>query len=900
MLNPIATYRIQLHADFSLTTLERILPYLKQLGVGTIYASPITEATPGSQHGYDGVNPLRISPDLGTLADLTRISEQLRTAGMYWLQDIVPNHMAFHTQNEWLIDVLEKGPLSLYAAFFDTPFASDLFIGPLMAPFLPDEPESLIRQGALSLIYEDQRLYLTTGDSRYPLSPRSYALVLRHSTPGESTPGLAIGQLLAELDQLHAVDEPEAYALAWDEWRDQLAGLDKTPQAHEYLKSRLDTINRQPDRLLALLGEQHYELCPATLTDRRINYRRFFTVNDLICLRMHNPQVFAEYHQLFGDLVRQGVFQGVRVDHVDGLFDPTTYLDRLRALVGTDTYLVVEKILTNDETLPANWPVAGTTGYDFLASVNNLLTWPDSRPVLDAFYAGLTGIAPGKASQRTSRKAFIAYQHLLGELENLTHFYQTLALSPADALQALPDGALLQTLAEWLIRCPVYRYFGNALPLPTRDATALRTLFDAIRQERPELGAAVDLLTDAFLTHPTATTTGHNERAIEFYQRCMQYAGPLMAKGVEDTLFYTNTAFLAHNEVGDAPERFGLSVADFHQQMHHRRNHWPLTQNATATHDTKRGEDVRARLNVLSELAPEWIDAVTRWQALNTPESGTTLPDPSDQYLLFQTLVGAYPMPGQPDTDWKERLHAYLDKVIDEAKRHTDDGYREAIHAFATFLLDKRRAFWTDFQAFHQKIADFGIVNALVQLVLKSTVPGIPDYYQGSEGWDLKLVDPDNRRPVPYDSHMTTLDALLTNPPEPADLWADRSSGRIKLWLTHALLQLRQQYPELFVYGRYVPLAVRGRYGANLLAFLRDDDTTRIAVVVPLHTARLCVDQGVATVGELDWADTAVLMPHDLPRDYTDWLTGASGQTTNCLLPKTIFRDLPVAVLRLV
>lgn len=898
MRNPVTTYRVQLNASFTLTHLEAILPYLKALGIKTIYASPITEATPGSEHGYDGVDPLRISPELGTQAGLKRIADWLHQNDMYWLQDIVPNHMAFHPNNAWLTDVLEKGPASRYARYFDTALASDLFQGRLMAPFLSDTPEQLIGQKKLTLTTDENRFVITVDDNTYPLTPGSYETVLASGSAPE-----AVRQLLTLLDDLHRTEEPLSYALAWDEWREQLMSLFNNPVTSTYIHQCLQRINDDPAQLLALLDKQQYRFYRSTDANQQINYRRFFTVSDLICLMMQDETVFAAYHQLFFDLLKTGVIDGLRVDHVDGLFAPREYLNRLRQAVGDDTYIIVEKILQDDEELPAEWPVSGTSGYEFLAAVNNLLTDRRQADAFRQFYADQTSDTTPLSDQMRGRKAYMLYQQMGGELTNLVNYYQTLGLVQENELAALPAGSLKLAIGEWLIRFPVYRYFGTRFPLRTAEADAHRRIFNQIRESRPELTSAVDQLAKTLFDQADATDDRQPQRVALFYQRCMQYAGPLMAKGIEDTLFYTNTCFIGHNEVGDSPTRFGVSVADFHQFVQQRQQHWPLTMNATATHDTKRGEDVRARLAVLPDIADDWFTTVRNWQHINAKAKTSNAPDFEDEYLIYQSLIGSYPMPGDSD-DFTDRMQAFMEKALSEAKRHTDDTYQQATASFVKQLLDKRGDFWASFQPLFKVVVDFGIINSLVQVTLKYTLPGVADLYQGNEGWDLSMVDPDNRRPVPYEQYRDDQNSLLAQADNRSDacwsaLWEDRYSGRIKRWLTYQLLQLRRNHSGLFTTGSYIPLTVEGRYADHILAFLRADETIQALVVVPLHVAQLCRAQQTDS-RSLDWGDTAVSLPAEGTGSASGWyhnLTDTTHSHAVSLPVQSLLAHLPVAVL---
>jgi (1->4)-alpha-D-glucan 1-alpha-D-glucosylmutase len=917
MYNPVSTYRLQFHKDFTLVQLDALLPYLQTLGITTIYASPIFEATPESSHGYDGVNPNRINPEIGTQEQLQEISQRLRQAGMGWIQDIVPNHMAYHPNNEWLMDVLEKGLLSRYSLFFESSLASSFFQGRILAPFLPESLEETIAKQELTLAYEKGRFVLKVSGNVLPLKPGSYAPVLRAKSP---QPNQAVEQLLSELDQIRHSAEPEAYAIEWAEFRQQLSALMAHSSVGDYVQECVAHLNNNPDTLVQLADDQHYRFCAEPETRQVMNYRRFFTVNGLICLNMREPTVFEHVHRLTGTLLNADVFQGLRVDHVDGLFDPDTYLHRLRKLAGPDAYISVEKILQADEDIPASWPVQGTSGYDFLAMVNNLLTYAPGEVAFREFYQKLIGSETPLAERVRDRKRYFLAQYMGGELNNLYHYFLALNLTDEIQFDELAAGELKAAIGELLVACPVYRYYGNQFPMPDEEAAIIRKLLNTLRRNNPEMETAIGLLEGALLTKPPVADEDYNHRALRFYQRLMQFSGPLMAKGVEDTLMYTYNAFIGHNEVGDSPERFGMPVEAFHQAMQYRQRHWPLAQNTTATHDTKRGEDVRARLNVLTDLADEWLAEVQQWQQMNaslnvndslgrsksrTSAGVVDSPDANDEYLIYQNLLGAYPMPGQDEDDFPNRFRLYLEKALQEAKRHTtgwvvEDDYHAGVKTFTDQLLDYKGSFWQRFAQFHEQIAGFGIVNSLTQVMLKMTCPGVPDIYQGGEGWDLSLVDPDNRRPVNFTKRQQWQTDLLARQPDDAiwaDLWTHRFDGRIKFWLTHTLLHERQKNAEVFLKGSYVPLTVNGAYRDNLIAFARHHGRIWYMVVVPLHTARLCREQN-ADILSLDWKDTHINLPANAPVAWTNCLTGELSGEQMGIRVQTLLRQVPVALLR--
>lgn len=854
MFNPVATYRIQFHKEFSFSDLKNSLPYLRQLGIGTIYASPVFKAVPGSMHGYDGLDPNQINPEIGTEEQLRSISQHLRHSGIGWLQDIVPNHMAFHPHNEWLMDVLEKGQQSEFTTYFDINWNHPATKGKLMVPVLGTSVEEAIANGDLKLNTQNEKICLQYFDNNFPLNDSSQKII-------DAT--LPAGQSLSE-----------AY---------------------------LARINKDKALLTQILNAQHYQLCHWQDTDHTINYRRFFTINGLICVNIQDPLVFGDYHRLIGKLVKEDVFQGLRIDHIDGLYDPTAYLDKLKDQLGSETYVVVEKILHKDEQLPSYWAVEGSSGYDFLALVNNLLTNKEALPEFNSFYEDLTGDTTPLPEQVTGKKAYILHTHMAGELENLTQLFLHLELATPHTVS---KEQLKEAIAELLIACPVYRFYGNRFPLEPAEKAALEHIFTTITAQKPGLADTINLLRSVLITNPSEISTGDNEKLAHFYRRCMQFSGPLMAKGVEDTLMYTYNRFIGHNDVGDSPESFGCSVMDFHQRMITRQEQWPLSINTTSTHDTKRGEDARARLNVLTDLSTEWLRKVSDWRKLNAGLKTMNAPDANDEYFIYQTIVGAYPLNPEEETGFLERLHTYLEKALREAKTHSgwtqpDTNYEQAVMDFARSILSPDAPFRKSLLTFLGQITDPGIVNSLTQLILKFTCPGVPDIYQGTELWDLSLVDPDNRRPVDYTRRQEILSeiAAVENKQELLQhLWQHRKNGHIKLWLTHQLLQERSNHPKLFSDGLYIPLQTEGIYKDNILAFARRQGHHWLTVIVPLNIARLCSRQK-KTITSLDWKNTRVVLRPDMPAFCTSLLNGKSDRFKDTIPIKEVFTGLPFALL---
>ncbi|PSR53518.1 4-alpha-glucanotransferase [Adhaeribacter arboris] len=905
MYNPVATYRLQFHKEFTFQDFEKIIPYLQKLGVSTIYASPILEATPGSTHGYDGVNPHRLNPEIGNEEQLKDLSKKLKEHGVGWLQDIVPNHMAFHPQNAWLMDVLEKGPQSEYAPFFDITQTSDTMKGRLMVPFLGATLEEVIQNKELKVAYheEQQRLVLQYYNSAYPLGFHSYETILEYGEPTQ-----AIQQILATLEQLHQTEEATSYTAAFTDFQQQLAGLMKNEVVKSSIEKSLAEINSNPEKLKKIADEQTYRLCYWQETDRQINYRRFFTVNGLICLNMQEPEVFDTYHRYIQALREEGIFQGLRIDHIDGLYDPSGYLEQLRQSTGEETYLIVEKILEPGEDIPTNWPIQGNTGYDFLSLVNNLFTQKSSEEAFTQFYHQLVGEGAEVQEQIHEKKAYILQEHMGGELENLYQLFQDLDLLEENYLNSVEPNVLKQTIGEFLIQCPIYRFYDNKFPLSESETAEVKEVLNRIQNGKPDLAPAADMLEEILLKKPLKADAEYNQRVQKFYQRWLQFSGPLMAKGVEDTLMYTYHRFVGHNEVGDSPEAFGHTPEEFHERMLDRQKNWPLSINATSTHDTKRGEDVRARLNVLTDLPEEWLKKVQEWQQLTAELKQENQPDSNDEYFIYQTIIGAYPILSEEEENFGPRLEEYLQKALREAKINSNwttpnEKYEQVTKAFAVKLLDKSTPFWQSFEPFYKKVADLGIANSLAKVLLKFTCPGIPDTYQGTELWDLSLVDPDNRRPVDYEQrnrYLEELDAYDLNKQEAlwSDLWQNRHDARLKLWLTRNLLLERRNNADLFAKGKYIPLAVEGTYKDNVFAFARQHLRTWYVVAVPLHVAAICQEQGVE-VAAIDWKDTKIILPKAAPADWQNMLLRTSGKYAHELSAQDLFSVLPLALLKL-
>jgi malto-oligosyltrehalose synthase len=881
MFDPVSTYRLQFHKDFTFHHFKVIIPYLQDIGVKTIYASPIFAAVPGSNHGYDVTDSHHINPEIGTLNELEEISALLKDAGMNWLQDIVPNHMAFHPDNVWLMDVLKNGRNSAYANHFDILWDVPQFNGRLMVPFLGSPLPKLIEDGEIKLSYIDGALLLTYAEQAYPVNNASCLKLLTEATtfvPEE------IQQVIAAIDS----HQKNGYS------SDDLKRLIALPALQSYLEAVVAAVNADPQRLQEVADEQYYQLCYWKDSDTAINYRRFFTVNGLICLNIQDKTVFDDYHRFIKELLEKGIFQGLRVDHIDGLYDPKTYLERLRALAGPDTYIVVEKILESGEQFPVDWLVQGNTGYDFLAQVNNLLTLPKSKKKFTDFYHENITDATSVNKAIPQKKAAILYQHMAGELANLERLFVDLNLAKSGQLKSLNNGTLKTAIAEFLIRCPVYRYYGNMLPLAREEARAVNAILGEVERDKPEVAPAVNLLRKVFIGRAKGESL--QAAALHFYQRCMQFTGPLMAKGVEDTLMYTYDRFIGHNEVGDSPAEFGINIRQFHQLMANRQARWPYSLNATATHDTKRGEDVRAKLNVLSDIPDDWLALVKNWQQAHQKLKPNNAPDANDAYLIYQTLAGTVNLAEQGQDQLPERIAAYLTKALREAKVHSqwaepDEGYEKATQKFTAKLLEPTGKFWQDLQNWQGRVADNFVLNSLVQVLLKFTCPGVPDVYQGCELWGFSLVDPDNRRPVDFQLRQQILASIRNT--DLTSLWDKRHDGSLKLWLTDKLLHERGAQPDVFGAGNYLPLTVKGKYRNNLIAFARRHLRQWLIVVAPLHLASITD----TPYPDFNWEDTTVVLPNDAPLVWSNVFTGEKGVYDGKLSVGDLLKNFTIGLL---
>ncbi len=872
MLIPTCTYRIQLNKDFTLLHLRGIVDYLHQLGVSTVYASPITTATKGSLHGYDTTDPLTLNPEIGTEEEWEAVSMQLQRYGMGWLQDIVPNHMAWHASNPWLFDVLERGRQSPYHSYFDIidDHPVELLGDKLMAPFLGSTLTECLQKSELSLDFTAEGFLIRYYDQEYPVAAQCYRWIC---TVADGYPS----DLLAILDTFESAipAEPAVWSTAKKKCLHQLSTL---PGWTAFVHDRTAFVNRHTNLLQTLVQTQHYVLAHSTLAASHINYRRFFAVNSLICLAMEKPAVFDAYHSAIHRWYQQGRINGIRIDHIDGLAAPLAYLQRLTALFGKDCYIIAEKILSLGETMPADWPIAGSTGYDFLAAAGQLFTDADGSRELLNFYTEQVVHLPAYDDLVFERKLGFLHRNMGGELDNLL-----------ELLMRLPQAAVMdkdrlkKALAIWMASFPVYRAYPDDNGGSPADGPVFNTSLLRARERESLLIPEFDFFAKLLPAATAAVTTMDVNPSLAFLIRLMQFTGPLAAKGIEDTTFYIYNPYIAHCEVGDTPAVAGIDTGEFHRKMQDRQAHQRYALNATSTHDTKRGEDSRMRLSALSEQPADFTNAVIHWFALNEAHTasvgGRRAPSANDEYLIYQALLGSFPEEGLVTDSFRQRFSAYLTKALREADTETsyqkpDLAYEEQCQAFTTALLQEDSPFLKAFKPFAHAVIRRSSVYSLSLLLLKLTAPGIPDIYQGSELWECSLVDPDNRRPVDFVQRANLLRQLTSFASDPGKLFAfirdNQAGGAEKLFTLWRTLECRKRHPRLFAEGDYMPVAVQG----PLLSYCRRHGDQWLLVAIPLirygssFATRRCLN-----------------LPPDAPTQWTDVFTGAgltvSGSTLN-------------------
>jgi len=909
---PIATYRLQLTANFDFDAAAAIVPYLRALGITHLYASPFTKARKGSSHGYDVVNHTIINPELGGDAGFERLSEALRQHGLGLILDFVPNHVGVHfADNPWWLDVLEWGEASPHAVSFDIdwellPYRAR---GGVLLPILGASYGQALEKGEIELRYDAGEGSFSAWyfEHRLPIAPERYGEILQTIVKEAAAENSAAGKHVLDLSsRYHGLRHPNRReAPAFKAELKDIAG------SAEMIARGLAAYRAGPDRpaptlaLHHLLERQHYKLGHWRLASSDINYRRFFDVNSLAGLRVEDAGTFNAAHRLVRKLIAEGKLQGLRLDHIDGLRDPAQYFQRLRRLIhdaqgktARRFYVVVEKILGEHEALRPFTGVQGTTGYEALNIITRVLIDAGGLDPLDETWRQISNMAPGLAPVLRDAKRRVLETLLTSEFTVLAGLLARIAAGHYSTRDFSAD-SLRQALELYVLHFPIYRTYLTPAGASADDRALIS---DTIEKARADWFAADDGLFDFLRDALTmdlilpGRAPHSTPRVRRFALKVQQFTGPLMAKSLEDTAFYRVHRLLALNEVGGEPSAPALSVEAFHQAMKDRARDWPHGMTATATHDTKRGEDARARLMALTELPGEWTSAVARWKILNAPhlviEGTMRAPSATFEYMLYQALLGAWPL-GQRKDALMERMQAYAVKAAREAKQETswlnpNEAYEAGIQTFIARILDRSVSaeFLGSLENLAQRIALLGALNSLSQITLKATMPGVPDFYQGTEFWDLSLVDPDNRRPVDFAERAAVLAA--TERPDWQGLAQHWPDGHIKLAWTRHLLKLRTELAEMFALGDYQPLEVSGPHRDHVIAFARRHG--RHAVIAAVARSFAPVSDG----GRV-WprAESFHGMLH------IDGYSVEGGRGGVAALPlSTLFQHLPAAVLK--
>jgi (1->4)-alpha-D-glucan 1-alpha-D-glucosylmutase len=907
---PTCTYRLQFNRWFTFSQAREIVPYLDALGVTDVYASPYFQASPDSLHGYDTTDHNKLNTAIGSREDYDAWIAELHGHSMGQVLDFVPNHVGIaEPLNEWWMDVLENGPSSRYAPYFDIdwhPLKSDLR-DKVLLPILSDQYGRVLERGELQVGFEEGTFYLLYGERRLPIAPGTYRYVLEIalrnlSEHKEENFYAELQSILTALEYLpkRTETDPKRIAERIREKEIIKRRLERrcaeAPQVQQAIEKALAQINGEPgdprsfDALDKLLNAQSYRLAFWRVAAEEINYRRFFDVNDLAAIRVELPKVFDAIHRLALELVGAGAVTGLRIDHPDGLYLPREYFEKLQQRCakalgiapkdGRAIYMVAEKILTGSETLRKDWPVHGTTGYDFANQVAQLLVDSSAETAITKTFHRFIGHSMPFGHLLYAKKLQVMKLSLANDVDVLGNMLDRLS-EQNRWYRDFTLEALSRAVRETIACFPVYRtYLAPGQPVTEEDRQIVERAIAAAKRRNPAMEESIfNFLRDVLLFRfPPNLDAKARADHTHFVLKFQQATGPIMAKGLEDTVFYIYNRLSALNEVGGEPQQFGLSVEAFHQWNIERQRNWPATLLATSTHDTKRSEDVRARIAAISEVPELWRRSLQRWRVSNRRWKRTIndveAPDANEEYLLYQTLLGTWPMRTNGESEpvatpeYIERIQAYMAKALHEAKINTswiqpNEEWDAAMCDFIAKILDPspRNKFVPAFVPVAKEITRLGAVNSLAQTLLRLTSPGVPDIYQGNEVWDYSLVDPDNRRPVDYKRRREMLESLAAaNSQDLVRTWPD---GRIKMFLTQRVLQFRREHIELFQRGEYLPLTPSGTFVESCVSFARQLADRWIVVIAPRLSSRL----GFPPIAE-NWTDTTVELPETLSLEH--------------------------------
>jgi (1->4)-alpha-D-glucan 1-alpha-D-glucosylmutase len=914
---PVSTYRLQFNKHFTFAEAIRFIPYLRRLGISHCYASPYLKARPGSNHGYDIVDHSEINPEIGSVQDFERFIDELRRNGMGLITDIVPNHMAvMGSDNLWWLDVLENGQASYYASFFDIDWypLKKTLQDKILLPVLGDHYGNILEQQELKLAFDAEQGEFSVyyHQHRFPVDPQTYPFILGSQHPQLLNYFSADDPIFLEYQTIdnsfsklppctdRTEEKIEERKRDKEVFKKQLAKLcaDSRPLV-EFINFRVAEINLMPvenGELHALLEQQVYRLAFWRVAGDEINYRRFFDINELAGLRIEDEKVFDATHQLILSLIAEGKIQGLRIDHADGLYDPVAYYqhlnDKIAAVLNVSSapqdmpaiYTVAEKIVANYEYLSINWPIHGTTGYEFANVVNGVFINGSAEKSLTHCYTRFAEYRQDFDELVYQSKKQVMTTALASELNVLANQLSRIA----DASSKTRDYtlyALRNALSEVIACFPVYRTYINRQAVTKEDSQYVKWAIDQGKQRSWAADKSVfEFLRNLLLLEHSSAVAGAD--VLRFVMKFQQYTPQVMAKGYEDTALYRYNRLISLNEVGGDPRGFGNSVNAFHYFNQARIKKWPYTMLCLSSHDTKHSADVRARINVLSEIPHQWQDAVMRWQRLNRPTKtmSKTVIARNDEYRFYQVLIGTWPLTTLTDTelaDYQERIGNYMIKAVREAKQYSswlnpNEEYEQAVNQFVYRSLDANASslFLRDFAGFEKRIRKPGLYNALAQAVLHITSPGVPDIYQGNELWQFTLVDPDNRRPVDFSKNsrlLAEMDAIMARPDFDrlhfiSSLLENMEDGRIKLFVVMQSLRFRHRNSVLFKDGEYLKVNVHGAGADRLLAFARQDQDSVAVIVVP----RLSGLNGAHGLLDNVGADTWLELPQKGPRQYRE------------------------------
>ncbi len=984
---PLSTYRLQLNHGFTFTDACNVVGYLAELGISDLYTSSYLKARPGSLHGYDIVDFGQLNDEIGSQEEYAALIAEQQRHGMGQLFDLVPNHMCIaSTQNAWWMDVLENGPSSVYARFFDInwrPVKAELK-NKILVPFLGDQYGRILENKELQLLFREGAFFICYWDNRFPVRPDTYMQILTcriKELESLLTPQdphfvelLSINTALSHLPDYTETD-PDKMAERNREKeiakKRLLALYSASNTVRDFIDENIRRFNgikgdkESFDLLDRLLQDQAYRLSYWRVATEEINYRRFFDINDLAAIRMEDPAVFSETHKLLLRFVREGKVTGLRVDHPDGLYDPFQYFHRLQRecyvqnglrlkeandeQMTTETgqaiiteelvrkydeltfsdpgakpfYIVGEKILMRNETMPEEWPIFSTVGYTFLNLVNGIFVDTANEKAFDRIYRRFTRSAMDYEKVVYEKKKLIMQRAMSSEINTLGNYLNRLSEKDRGT-RDFTLNSLTVAIIEVIASFPVYRTYIDNWNISQRDRRHIEYAVGKAKRMNAGINESVfDFLRDVLLLEcpPQLNDDGRTEW-LQFAMRFQQITGPVMAKGLEDTAFYIYNRLISLNEVGGSPNRFGVTLEEFHEHNLKRQKFWPHALITTSTHDSKRSEDVRARIDVLSEMPADWQARAAKWRELNRRKrvavNGAFVPDANEEYFLYQTLVGAWPIQGTEDAEYPEfieRMKHYVLKALREAKVNTSwinprIEYENGLLRFVDAILSTKREndFLDDLGLFQRKVAYCGMFNALSQTLVKIMSPGVPDFYQGTETWNFSLVDPDNRRPVDYERRKRMLRDLRqwekeasarTIAPELVRNWKD---GRIKMYVTYKALNFRKEHGEQLRQSRYTPLDVVGERSGHVCAFARRSGNTVMVTAAPRFMSRLVADGTAPAVEGTAWQKSFLALPGLPVRAFRNVFTDAATNTVDyqgekALSCHDLFGAFPVALL---